>query len=191
LTFVDVGANTGLVSLAVLAQHPSLRVCMIEPHPVLMARAIRNVIELNPHLAEAGAVLCCEQAAVGDRNDNLILDLSNGYGTASIQSSSPSESVNVQAQPLPDINVQVRTLADILQGHGIERAHAMKIDIEGWEDAAIPPYLACTPKELWPTSVVLERPPSLSSSLTLSAFLDGGLVVAGGTHANLFLSKPK
>jgi hypothetical protein len=47
-------------------------------------------------------------------------------------------------------------LADALADLGIDRIGMLKIDIEGFEDRALLPYLDKMPKESWPRYILIE-----------------------------------
>lgn len=78
-TVIDVGANVGIFSLAVLAARPAARVVAVEPHPVL-AEALRR------NLAGRGTVV---EAAVATSVGEATLHVYNGM--AAMSSLAPAE----------------------------------------------------------------------------------------------------
>jgi FkbM family methyltransferase len=53
--------------------------------------------------------------------------------------------------------VPVRRLAGLLQEHAINTISLMKIDVEGYEDHVLPPYLAEVAPDRWPQSIIIEH----------------------------------
>lgn len=51
----------------------------------------------------------------------------------------------------------MRPLADVLAEGGIAHVDAMKIDVEGMEDAVLFPFYEKSPRGLWPRLVIIEH----------------------------------
>jgi hypothetical protein len=52
--------------------------------------------------------------------------------------------------------VPVKTLNSVVSEAGIEHVDAVKIDVEGFEDQVLVPYLSAVPRALYPKAVILE-----------------------------------
>lgn len=139
--FVDVGANCGLYSMfAARRVGPAGTVIAIEPVPEMQRRVRTNVAVngfANVHLfpVAAGA----EAGEIALRVDDTQFGASSAAGTSGRK-----------------IVVPVRTLTDILAEAGVTRIDALKIDVEGYEDRALVPFLQSAPAALWPAHILIE-----------------------------------
>jgi FkbM family methyltransferase len=140
--FVDVGANCGVFSLtASKIVGDGGRVVAIEPNPAMVER-LRFNIEAN-----AFGNIAVVEAAVGE---------SPGEATLHLFERQLGRSRLVRDSGGPSITVPVRPLGEICAELGIARIDAMKIDIEGYEDRALLPFLRTAPKSLWPRAILME-----------------------------------
>jgi FkbM family methyltransferase len=143
--FVDVGANAGLYSLyAALNAAEGTRILAIEPDAALLARLVFN-IRLTAAWRPAAVELATAAVAVGDYDGQGLL---SGNGDEGSQSLLP----NGKGRCVP-----VRRLAGLLQEHAINSVSLMKIDVEGYEDRVLPPYLAEVSSDRWPQSIIIEH----------------------------------
>ncbi len=139
--FVDVGANCGFYALRVARAAASAgggQIVAIEPHPSMRQRLEFNV---GLNAARSVHVLGC---AVGDRNG--MAKLSEGaknLGTSRISGDG-------------SIDVELRTLLDIATARRLERIDAIKVDVEGFEDRVLDPFLRDAPDDLLPRTIVAE-----------------------------------
>lgn len=142
-TVVDLGANSGLVSvMCAQAVGPAGKVVAVEPNAVLVER-----IAANAGYNGFGHVRIAP-FAVGAKEETLTLHVvSAQQGRSSL--------LPVAGGDTP-VTVAVRPLTDILAEHGVARIDAMKIDIEGFEDRALVPFFATAPRSLWPRKVLIE-----------------------------------
>ncbi len=140
--FCDIGANCGFYSLVVRAS-TGARVIAVEPNPVMRGRLQRNM-QLN---AIDGTVV--EPCAVGETGGRMVLHMGSrwDYGQATLIDNANKEGVDVDVRPL----------ADILQQHASGRVDAIKIDIEGYEDRALGPFLEAAAETSLPSSMVIEH----------------------------------
>jgi FkbM family methyltransferase len=124
-TFVDIGANFGLVSLiGARAVGPAGRVHAFEPQPALAAM-LRRSAALN-RLAN----LMLHEVALSDREGVLELHVPSGHsGGASL--------LRKDTGPGTSIQVQVRRGAPYFEEHGIGTIRLVKIDVEGHEAAVL------------------------------------------------------
>lgn len=140
-TFVDVGANIGLYTVA-LANHLKGTGCVvaIEPNPVCVER-LRSNIAFNslPQVK----VFDVGVADFSGRARMVILE--NDLAIAHI------------VRDDEDGEFDVRTLADILDDAGVHEIGALKIDVEGFERAAFAPFFASAPRSRWPKRICSEH----------------------------------
>ena len=113
-TFVDVGANIGLISLPLARRRPDVTVIAFEPHPTNVARwechrALNSLS--NARLEALGLSDRCGSSAMA-----LSSDLGSGYVIES-----------------GDIPIALTTLDAYAETHGLARIDVLKIDVEGEE----------------------------------------------------------
>lgn len=133
--FVDVGANSGLFSLAVAPR--CSRVIAFEPNPV-MAERMRFNVEANGF-----SNIEVRQVAVGDAGGELEIQVCRdelGQSSAVVPQTGPR--IKVPMQPLTAIEVP--------------RIDVLKVDVEGFEDRAISPLLQPLGRKWLPRVLMLE-----------------------------------
>lgn len=140
-TFADIGANIGYYSLHALAAGFGKTVA-IEPSPALLPR-LRFHLESNAP-AERFHVA---PVAVAEKSGTLFLHRKGEHGGATVETS---------RQAPDDVQVDVRTLADVLDQACAGHVSAFKIDIEGHEDRALLPWLAGLADSRLPRCGVIE-----------------------------------
>lgn len=142
--FLDIGANIGYYAL--MAAHQGARkVLAFEPNPVVFSRLQFNIKANN--LAERIVVL---PIALGDGVATTTMVVSERDLGGSYIGGSQNKSAS-------SINVQVWPLNDVLAEHGIARVDAMKIDVEGMEDAVLFPFFETSARSVWPGLVIIEH----------------------------------
>ena len=135
--FVDIGANCGFYALRIAAAGG--RVVAVEPHPE-MHRRLRFNLALNPECA-----LRLLDCAVGDRRDSIrIAEDVRNLGRTRIDEAGA-------------ISAEMRPLLDIVEDEGLERLDAIKVDVEGFEDRVLAPFLTDAPESLLPGIVIAEH----------------------------------
>jgi len=138
--FIDIGANTGYYTLC-LARAGASRVIAIEPNPPTLAR-LRYNLEINGMNGRVTVV----PAGVGPEGE-LDFHQAEGLGGSSfISTSRASQTIQVRTIPL----------LDILAEAAVGSIGALKIDVEGFEDQALMPFLERAPDSLLPTCIVIE-----------------------------------
>jgi len=144
--FVDVGANAGLYSLyAALHAGAGARILAIEPDASLLSRFDFNLALLREAAANPCPIQVATAAvAVGDRDGEALLATTGDEGSRSLLAGT--------GRP-----VKLRRLAGLLDEHGIETPSVIKIDVEGYEDRVLPPFLLEAPRPRWPLSIIIEH----------------------------------
>ena len=137
--FIDIGANCGYWSLRIsdrLAGRGT--VIAIEPQPVMLERLQYN-------------------AAVNAIGLNHILDCVVGSqaGAATLQ----LDERNLGRSRVSDsgtLPVEMKTLLEIARGAGLSHIDAVKVDVEGYEDRVLEPFLRDAADTLLPRAIVAE-----------------------------------
>ncbi len=144
--FIDVGANAGLYSFySALQAGPNSRILAIEPNAPLLDRLRFNVaLAKDSGLIDARVAIDMAAVAVGDAEGEALLSESRSEGSGTLLAGT--------GRP-----VRVRPLAALLEEHRIHTVSVMKIDVEGYEDRVLLPYLSVAPKSQWPQSIIIEH----------------------------------
>jgi FkbM family methyltransferase len=146
-TFVDVGANFGLFSaVAATKVGPGGRVIAIEPHPELIRRLKFNIA------ANGFNQVTVVESAVGDQiGEATFYANAASFAESTLKLGAEEAKKHQQAMRVP-----VTMLSKIVEQAGLSRIDALKIDIEGFEDRALVPFLETAPRAVWPRRVLLE-----------------------------------
>lgn len=137
--FIDVGANCGFYSLRIAgALGGKGRIVAIEPHPV-----VRQRLQYNVNINSA-TVISIHSCVIGDAAGKVKLE----EGVKNLGRNRVSEK--------GAIDVEMRTLLDIVEEEHLERVDAIKVDVEGFEDRVLDPFLRDAPDSLLPRMVVAE-----------------------------------
>ena len=182
MVFVDIGANVGAYALFVAARAPGARILAFEPHP-------RTAGKLRFNLRANGAEAEVVEAAVGPPGaDGAEMELwSDGGGNVGGTSLLPAATSHAKAS----VRVPVRPLLDMLAERGVARVDALKIDVEGFEDRALAPFLADAPEAMWPRAILLEHEHSGFWEADLAAMLaERGYAVAFESRQNRLYGRP-
>jgi len=145
--FVDVGANAGLYSyFAALRAGSGSHILSIEPDDSLLDRLRFNIaLARESGLVEPTVHNSTASVAIGD---------AEGEGFLSSIEGSEGSSTLLGGTGRP---VKVRPLSAVLDENGIGPVSFMKIDVEGYEDHVLPPYLAAVSADRWPRVIVIEH----------------------------------
>ena len=162
MTFVDIGANVGAYSVFVGHHAPGAAILAFEPHP-------RTSAKLRFNLAANGIEAQVIEAAVGPAVEGGgRMDLwSDGGGNIGHTSLLPQATSNAKVK----VSVPVVPLAEALAERGIERVDVLKIDVEGFEDRALAPFLEAAPDALLPRAILLEHEHSVLWRSDLASML--------------------
>ena len=137
--FIDVGANCGFYSLRIAnALGGKGRIVAIEPHPVVRQRFEYNV---NINTAMDITIYSC---VIGDHNGKVKFE----EGIKNLGTNRVSEKGT--------IDVEMRTLLDVVADERLGRIDAIKVDVEGYEDRVLDPFLRDAPESLLPRMIVAE-----------------------------------
>ena len=132
---VDIGCNIGLYALALA--RTGAKVVAIDANPDMVERARFNA-------QASGLELDLVYSAVGDRQGSVHLERQR------------DDAAIVRTIESDDGDVPMKPLMQILQECGVGKVDALKIDIEGFEDKALAPWLVSAPEEHLPSHIVIE-----------------------------------
>lgn len=139
-TFIDIGANIGLYSVAVATLAPKAKVVAIEPGPTVLAR-------LNANIAASAVEKRVTVAAVAISDQNRKGGLVFKDGDLAI----------ARFEEGAEGGLETRTLVDLLDELKVKTIGAIKIDIEGREAEALGPFFREAPRSRWPKRIVIEH----------------------------------
>ena len=142
--FLDIGANIGYYALMAV-HHGAGKVLAFEPNPIVFSRLKFNIDANNLDTA-----ILALPVALGDRADTVTLTVSQG----DMGGSHIGNSGGLAGTP---VIVEMKTLTVVLSDHGIHRVDALKIDVEGLEDAVLLPFFESSPRSLWPRLIIIEH----------------------------------
>lgn len=140
---VDIGANCGAFTLfAAKAVATTGRVISIEPMPAMLDRLRFNA------RANGFTNITILETAVGAGTGTAELHVrGRNHGESTLVPNGSADRV---------LQVPVATLADLVAASGVHQLDALKIDIEGFEDVALLPYVSAMPRVMWPKQILIE-----------------------------------
>ncbi len=146
ICFFDIGANSGVYAIRVgQAISPESRIFAVEPNPIMCER-LRTNLALN----DVGNVQVLECAIAAERGEmRLRFPKPRKFGSASLH---PDVGIGES-----DFKVDVAPLPELVNDHGVERIDLLKIDVEGFEDQVLCPYLDTASDKSLPEVICLEH----------------------------------
>jgi FkbM family methyltransferase len=173
--FIDIGANIGYYS-CVLAAMNVRRIIAVEPHPFTLQRLSFNV-EIN----NFDSIIQIAPYALGDVNREAILhEVGGDLGRSSVRS--------LGDETQKQFAVEMISLHALCQKYSITAIDAIKIDVEGVEDAVLVPFFQKAPPSLWPKSIIIEHADHEIWKQDLFACLrENGYIVRKKNRSNAFL----
>ena len=172
-SFIDIGANCGVYTLHLACQAPATaRFVAVEPQPEMLGR-------LRFNLAANGlsSVTVCE-VAVSD---------APGEVTFHVNDSNRGESGLITSGA--EITVTAITLLQLMDQNKIQRADAIKIDVEGAEMQILTCFFDEAPQERWPSIWVLESLYSNEDRDPVALAISKGYQTALDTGRNVVLTR--
>jgi FkbM family methyltransferase len=122
---LDVGANEGDFTAAVLAAAPQAEVHCFEPHPATCAR-------LAARFAGEPRVVVQQKGVAEAPRVQVLHDYAGGSGSAHA-SFVPEVFRDVYVSPTDGVEVALTTVDDYVRERSIERLDLVKVDVEGYE----------------------------------------------------------
>lgn len=146
LVFVDIGANIGSYSIYVGRKAAAdATLLALEPHPRTCEKLRYN---LRANDLSTDNVINC---AIGPERAEMTLWSDGGSNighTSLLREGTANAKIGVP--------VRVAPLAEVLQERTIERIDILKIDVEGFEDRALAPFLDDAEESLLPHHILIE-----------------------------------
>ena len=178
--FVDIGANIGLYSFSVartFASFKDTKIISVEPHPEIHRRLAFNKNQ-NPDLS-----IHLFQGGIGAKEDEMQLLTGDGnLGQTRILHED-------EADHPESIIVPIITLMALCEKFDLQRIDGMKIDVEGFEEAVLLPFLDNAPDTLLPRLIVIEDNRKEWATDILAVAAKRGYRLARKTHMNLLLER--
>lgn len=172
--FIDVGANTGLYSLFVAARAGAdALIVSVEPQPEVKDWLAFNIA------ANGFTTIRHVDAAIAAGPGTVKLSLSDrNRGAASIAHEGERT-----------VEVPTMGLLDVMDRFGVERADALKIDIEGAEEQALVPFFAQCPPARLPAHIFMESTNAHATVDCVELVKRSGYVVRATTSMNTVLAR--
>jgi FkbM family methyltransferase len=144
--FVDIGANIG--SYSIFAAQKGAEVLAVEANPHTAAK-----LQFNIRANGLGNIKVLE-TAVGPKEDRLALWLEpSNYGFATfVKDLTTGEWAGNWSKTFVD----VKPLTAITDDEMLTRIDVLKVDVEGFEDRVLLPFLRHAERTLWPRVILLE-----------------------------------
>ena len=136
--FIDVGANVALYSLLLAKAVPEVRVLAYEPHPGL-CRQIKYNLSIN-----TGHNITVFEIAISDQ-----------LGTAWLKTNT-SDLGQTRLETEGDLEVECTTLQAVVEQEQLSHIDALKVDVEGYEDRVLVPYMRSASDAMLPNTIVVE-----------------------------------
>ena len=135
---IDVGANVGLYSLLLAKAVPEVRVLAYEPHPGLCKQMNYN-LSIN-----TGHNISVFEFAISDQPGKAWLKTNTGnLGQTRLVTDG-------------DVEVACTTLQAVVEQEKLSHIDALKVDVEGYEDRVLVPYLRSASDAMLPNTIVVE-----------------------------------
>jgi FkbM family methyltransferase len=182
-TFIDIGANSGLYSIFLASHMPAgSRVIAVEPNPSMCSRIEWNAALLQKSGLGKGVAIDIEAAALGEKDGQLFLDLGRGLGPAHLTDGESGHS----------IAVPVKTLCGLCRETGVEEIEAMKIDVEGYEDRILLPFLMGAQPAQFPRALVFETVHrDVWQKDAIAACIRAGYRIASETRSSIMMTRDR
>lgn len=149
--FLDIGANQGIYSCVVLHEFPSVHVGSIEPDPYSLGKFRKN-LELNQLNSSRLEIFEC---AVGTETGSgqLMLNVAgNRAGSSMVVDQRQWTGLDANVE----IEVPVKSLAEIFSTLDFSTDTLMKLDIEGMEFPVLQSFFANVDSRRWPRHIIVE-----------------------------------
>lgn len=174
--FVDLGANVGLYSLWMVsvARRMGRDVVglAVEPDHVTRARLVAN---LAASTADCVMVAAC---AVGETSGRGAIVAHDGNrGEHRVRAATAGEAGSFE----------ILTIEEICARHGVTRIDAMKVDLEGHDEAALRALFSRAPRGLWPDLVIVEAGKGRALPDVVRLCLDNGYELDRRTRLNALM----
>lgn len=129
-TVIDVGANVGQFSRAVLGRWPSVRIVAFEPQPMLSERLGTVLSGDDGHVVHP--------IALGDHDGQIEFHPHRYNLSSSVLRTTPSAQRRFDwAAELPTVEIPIRRLSTVLPREELQGTVLLKLDVQGYERAVL------------------------------------------------------
>ena len=178
--FIDIGANIGLYGFSTaehFRHHKGARIISVEPHPDIFRRLAFNKSQ-NPNLP-----IDLFQGGIGNEAGDmaLITEADNLGQTRIVKADEPAHEHS--------ISVPVITLMQLIDKFSVDRISAIKVDVEGFEEAVLLPFFEQAPDTLLPNLIVVENNRDAWEIDIIAAAEKRGFRLERKTKMNLLLER--
>ena len=176
---IDIGANCGSFTVPLIACAGTGSRCLaFEPNPAMESR-----LRTNLHLNSLTGLVEVQAVALGDKEGDAILTLSENLGEATMRADVGSR--------LGSIRVPLRRLYSYFTGAISYDTIFLKIDVEGYEPQVLNPFFETAERNIWPSHILIETEHSDQWSTDLiSGLLERGYSTTGSAEGNTFFELP-
>lgn len=146
--FIDIGSNMGLYTQTIanlINKDRKIKIISIDALPINNDRLRKNLKLLKNKIPNIFNYVKITNCAVGDKNKELKLNYSFGLANAFISENNK------------DLSIKCKKLINIVNEEKLKHITNLKIDIEGFEDKVLIPYLQKCKKKLIPRNIILEH----------------------------------
>lgn len=177
--FLDLGANVGLYSLWVLAAARAVgrdvTILAVEPDSETRAR-----LETNLAASQAPDTVHVAGVAIGARaGRGAIVGHAHNRGEHRVRSARDDDAETVEILPVDALCARF----------AITRIDAMKVDLEGHDEAALAGLFAAAPTSLWPELIIVEAGKGAETPSVVRLCLDNGYQLDRRTRLNALLTR--
>ena len=148
--FIDIGSNMGLFTLNVASLYSNnnkVKIIAIDANPINNLRLKKNLRLFKKKIPKIFSIVKIKNCALGDKNKKIYFNFSPGLANGRI----------IQEKNKKNIVVNCRKLIDIVKEEKLKYITNLKIDIEGYEDKVLIPFLKNCKKKLYPKNIILEH----------------------------------
>jgi FkbM family methyltransferase len=149
--FLDVGANQGIYSCLVLHEFPSVHVGSIEPDPYSLEKFRKN-IQLNRLDSSRLKIFECAVGTEEGRGHLMLNVAGNRAGSSMVVDQRQWTGLEANVE----IEVQMKSLAEVFSELNFSRETLMKMDIEGMEFPVLQSFFRETQMDEWPRHIIVE-----------------------------------
>lgn len=148
--FIDIGSNMGLYTQNIAALNNNnlkIKIIAIDANPINNFRLRKNLELLKKKIPKIFSIVKIKNCALGNKNKKINFDFAPGLANGLISQKKSEKSILVNC----------RKLIDIIKEEKLNYITNLKIDIEGYEDRVLLPFLKNCKKQLYPKNIIIEH----------------------------------
>ena len=148
--FIDIGSNMGLYTQNIASlnnDNLKIKIIAIDANPINNLRLRKNLELLKKKIPKIFSIVKIKNCALVNRNKKINFDFAPGLANGLISQKKSEKSILVNC----------RKLIDIIKEEKLNYITNLKIDIEGYEDRVLLPFLKNCKKQLYPKNIIIEH----------------------------------